>query len=201
MRPTPELGNDLTRGSHLFPTSESPGEAPADSEVQLSRKLPGSRRLTKWYVPILFVPPAAVRTAAGVWCLLRRAPSRQLNPFPHVGWLRKQQDVPRPSRCEGQLGPRVAAHLPQEATDRLRGKMRLGEGTDTDTDTQGAETVAFTLKLLRTDLPPFPPRSQPTSTPEPVSHRGGQAPFRGGGTSGRIAPPSRRVPQGQRLIS
>lgn len=77
------------------------------------------------------------------------------------------------------MGLRVAAHLPQEATDGLRGRMGLGE--DMNSNMQKAETVAFTLKLLRAELPPFPPCRQPTSTPEPVSHRGGQAPFRGAG--------------------
>lgn len=61
--------------------------------------------------------------------LSSQAPSRQLNPSPHVGWLRKQQDAPRPSCCEANLGLRVAAHLSQEATDLLWGRMGLGEGT------------------------------------------------------------------------
>lgn len=97
----------------------------AVSEVPAGQKLPGSRRLTGRSQ--CFIPPAAVGTAAGVYCLLRRVPARTLNPPPHVGRLRREQrGVLHPCRCEGHLGLPAVAGLPQEATDQLRDGVEGG---------------------------------------------------------------------------
>lgn len=104
--PAHGLRKGLTTGSHPSHNPNHPARGPRILKCNQGRNLPGSRRPTTWYVTILFLPPAAVGTAAGVCCLLREARSRQLNPPPHVrGLEREEPGVPHPSRCDGGTGP------------------------------------------------------------------------------------------------